>query len=38
MERTILVLGGTGLLGEPVTRRLLSDDFHIRVLSRDPAR
>lgn len=32
----ILVLGGTGLLGEPVSRRLVTDGFQVRVLSRDP--
>ncbi|MEJ2679259.1 MAG: NAD(P)H-binding protein [Gemmatimonadota bacterium] len=36
MERRILVLGGTGLLGEPVARRLRSDGFQVRILSRDP--
>ena len=36
MERRILVLGGTGLLGEPVARRLASDGFAVRVLTRDP--
>lgn len=32
----ILVLGGTGLLGEPVARRLRKDGFEVRVLSRHP--
>jgi uncharacterized protein YbjT (DUF2867 family) len=36
MKPKILVLGGTGLLGEPVARRLQSDGFQIRILSRDP--
>lgn len=35
MEGRILVLGGTGLLGEPVARRLSDDGFQVRVLSRD---
>jgi uncharacterized protein YbjT (DUF2867 family) len=35
---TILVLGGTGLLGDAVTRRLLADDFDVRLLARDPDR
>jgi nucleoside-diphosphate-sugar epimerase len=35
-ERRILVLGGTGLLGAPVARRLRADGFAVRVLSRDP--
>jgi uncharacterized protein YbjT (DUF2867 family) len=33
---TILVLGGTGLLGAPVTRRLQADGFGVRLLARDP--
>jgi NADH dehydrogenase len=32
----ILVLGGTGLLGTPVARRLQADGFAVRVLARDP--
>lgn len=36
MELRILVLGGTGLLGAPVARRLRSDGFQVRILSRDP--
>lgn len=37
-ERTmkILVLGGTGMLGAPVARRLQSDGFEVRVLARNP--
>lgn len=35
-RRRVLVLGGTGLLGAPVTRRLQADGFAVRVLSRDP--
>jgi uncharacterized protein YbjT (DUF2867 family) len=35
---TILVLGGTGLLGRPVVERLLADGSGVRVLARDPAR
>jgi uncharacterized protein YbjT (DUF2867 family) len=34
----ILVLGGTGLLGGPVTRRLHADGFQVRLLARDPER
>ena len=37
MDR-ILVVGGTGLLGRPVARRLLHDGFGVRLLVRDPAR
>jgi uncharacterized protein YbjT (DUF2867 family) len=35
MEK-ILVLGGTGLLGQPVARRLQADGFAVRLLARDP--
>ncbi|MGD8319667.1 MAG: NAD(P)H-binding protein [Gemmatimonadota bacterium] len=31
-----LVLGGTGMLGAPVVRRLVADGFAVRVLARDP--
>ena len=31
----ILVLGGTGLLGQPVARRLQADGFAVRLLARD---
>ena len=31
----ILILGGTGLLGAPVARRLQSDGFDVRLLARD---
>jgi uncharacterized protein YbjT (DUF2867 family) len=33
--KTILVLGGTGLLGQPVARRLQADGFEVRILTRD---
>jgi uncharacterized protein YbjT (DUF2867 family) len=36
MERTILVIGGTGMLGEPVARRLQADGYRVRILSRAP--
>lgn len=36
MEPGICVLGGTGLLGIPVVRRLRSDGFRVRVLTRGP--
>ena len=32
---TILVVGATGLLGEPVARQLHQDGFKVRVLARD---
>jgi uncharacterized protein YbjT (DUF2867 family) len=36
--KKVLVLGGTGLLGSPVARRLQSDGFAVRLLARDPAK
>lgn len=35
MEKRILVLGGTGLLGKPTTHQLKSDGFQVRILARD---
>lgn len=35
MTNTILVLGATGLLGEPVARRLEADGFQVRILARN---
>jgi uncharacterized protein YbjT (DUF2867 family) len=34
----ILVIGGTGMLGRPVVRRLLEDGLSVRVIARDVAR
>jgi uncharacterized protein YbjT (DUF2867 family) len=34
-NKTVLVLGATGLLGEPVARCLKDDGFDVRVLARD---
>lgn len=34
----ILVVGATGMLGEPVARRLHADGYGVRVLTRSPAR
>jgi uncharacterized protein YbjT (DUF2867 family) len=34
MPETILVIGATGMLGEPVARHLASDGFKVRVMSR----
>jgi uncharacterized protein YbjT (DUF2867 family) len=34
----VLVLGGTGLLGAPVARRLQADGFGVRLLARDPGK
>src|SRR5919206_1577017 len=35
---TILVVGGTGMLGEQVTRQLLHDGFSVRLLARNVER
>lgn len=35
--KRVLVLGGTGMLGAPVARRLVADGFEVRVLARHPA-
>jgi NADH dehydrogenase len=35
MEKRILVLGGTGLLGKPTAHQLKSDGFQVRILVRD---
>ena len=35
VAETILVAGGTGLIGEPVARQLRSDGFQVRLLVRD---
>jgi uncharacterized protein YbjT (DUF2867 family) len=35
MSKTILVLGGTGMLGAPVARQLQADGFQVRILARD---
>ena len=36
MIHKILVIGATGMLGQPVARQLLASGFSVRVLSRDP--
>ncbi len=36
MPEKILVIGGGGMLGEPVARRLQKDGFHVRLLARNP--
>lgn len=36
LTRRILVLGGTGALGQPVVRRLLGDGLSVRLLTREP--
>lgn len=35
MEKRILVLGATGMLGEPAARQLQADGFAVRILARD---
>ena len=34
MTRTVLVVGGTGLLGAPVARQLRGDGYRVRLLTR----
>jgi uncharacterized protein YbjT (DUF2867 family) len=36
MKKTILVVGATGMLGEPVARQLYASGYTIRILSRTP--
>lgn len=36
MKKTILVVGATGMLGEPVARQLHRDGYAVRVLTRNP--
>jgi uncharacterized protein YbjT (DUF2867 family) len=36
MQKTIVVIGGTGLLGQPVSRRLKEAGFRVRIMTRDP--
>jgi uncharacterized protein YbjT (DUF2867 family) len=38
MSAKILVVGGTGMLGEPVARRLQADGYCVRVMTRSPDR
>lgn len=35
MQKTILVIGATGMLGAPVARRLKQDGLRVRVMTRD---
>jgi uncharacterized protein YbjT (DUF2867 family) len=35
MEKKILVVGGTGRLGQPVARQLKEDGYQVRVMARD---
>jgi uncharacterized protein YbjT (DUF2867 family) len=38
MPRTVLILGGSGLLGAPVARRFRAEGYAVRLLVRDEAR
>ncbi len=38
MEKKILVIGATGVLGEPVARRLKEEGFPMRIMTRDRAK
>lgn len=35
-SKTILVIGGTGMLGKPVAQQLKTDGFNVRLLARNP--
>jgi uncharacterized protein YbjT (DUF2867 family) len=35
MQKTIVVVGGTGMLGQPVARCLKEDGFRVRIMTRD---
>jgi uncharacterized protein YbjT (DUF2867 family) len=37
-QETILVVGGTGMIGRPVAERLRDDGYRVRVLTRDQER
>jgi len=36
MSNLVLVIGGTGMLGEPVARRLSADGYQVRIFTRHP--
>ncbi|MBN8581473.1 MAG: NAD(P)H-binding protein [Anaerolineae bacterium] len=36
INKTILVIGGTGMLGKPVAQQLKADGFSVRLLARNP--
>lgn len=38
MDQRVLVIGGTGMLGAPVVRRLREDGYKVRLLARNPAK
>ncbi|MBK9778553.1 MAG: NAD(P)H-binding protein [Anaerolineales bacterium] len=35
-NKTILIIGGTGMLGKPVAQQLKADGFNVRLLARNP--
>jgi NADH dehydrogenase len=35
MQKRILILGATGMLGKPTAQQLQADGFHVRILARD---
>lgn len=37
-NQPILIIGGTGMLGQPVSRQLLADGFPVRLLARTPTK
>ena len=37
-NKTILVIGGTGMLGKPVAQQLRTDGLNVRLLVRNPER
>lgn len=38
MEKTVLVIGATGMLGRPVARRLRKEGFQVRAMTRDSSK
>jgi len=38
MQKTIAVVGGTGMLGRPVARCLKEAGFQVRIITRDAAK
>ncbi len=37
-NKTILIIGGTGMLGKPVAQQLKADGFNVRLLARNPGK
>jgi uncharacterized protein YbjT (DUF2867 family) len=38
MDKTILIIGGTGMLGRPVAVKFLQDEYRVRILTHSPER